>query len=146
MLGMWAIQKQDPDNKVSLLLTGNRDMLPAWHRYLAVLESFIPLAPDPLLYTILPDVTEADYRVRIISEGSGRRVYDIRERKRPDVIDAPPPWMMSMHASVSHREALDHLRTSINLMEQSKGAVKSKTIAQARDHAEKARALLEKLL
>jgi hypothetical protein len=133
MLGMWAIQKQDPDNKVTLQITGNRETLPAWHRYIAVLEAFIPLDPDPLMYTILPDVTEADYRVRIISEGNGRRVYDIRAKLRAVV-------------STETLQALNHLIKSINLMEQSKGAVKSKTIAQARTEAEKARTLLEKLI
>jgi len=98
-----------------------------------VLEAFIPLDPDPLLYTILPDVTEADYRVRIVSEGNGIRVYDIRERTRAGMDEA-------------HTSALDHLTASIGLMEQSRGAVKSKLVAQARAEAEKARAILEKLL
>lgn len=133
MLGMWAVNKQDPDTKVLLQISGNWDTLPAWHRYIAVLEAFIPLAPDPLLYTILPDVTEADYRVRIVSEGNGIRVYDIREREVAPV-------------STESLQALDHLIKSIALMEQSKGAVKSKTIAQARSEAEKARAILEKML
>ncbi len=132
MLGIWAITKQDPESKVTLQLTGNRDTLPAWHRYIAVLEAFIPLDPDSLLYTILPDVTEADYRVHIVSEGNGIRVYDIRERARL--------------GATQMQDALDRLTASIRLMEESRGAVKSKTIAQARAEAEKARTLLEKLL
>ena len=42
--------------------------------------------------------------------------------------------------------ALKLLTESIRLMEQSRGAVKSKTIAHAREAAEKARAILEAMI
>ncbi len=133
-LGLWAIMRENPEYNITLQLTGNRENLPAWHRYIAVLTEFITnsTTPNSLLYTILPDITEADYRVRIVQESSGMRVYDIRERTGP--------------GAEKLREAVDHLEGSIRLMEQSRNAVKSKTIAQARTEAEKARAILEKLL
>jgi hypothetical protein len=68
--------------------------------------------------------------------GSGGTAFDAREYTMP-----------GKHTlQAQHNEAMKSLDESIKRMEESRNAVKSKTIAQARTEAEKARALLEQLL
>ena len=80
---------------------------------------------------------------------SGVGVYALKVGA--SMMSCPQDWASRIHAQEMAqqnviREAVDYITKSIGLMEESKSAFKSAQIAEARESAQKAKKILEKLI
>lgn len=80
ILGMWAILYENPENNVEIVVSSNKENSGSWNIYIQTLKKFIREDPNIKFYVMLPDITEAPYRVTVETD-KAFRYYNIREKQ-----------------------------------------------------------------